>query len=421
MRSILLAISLASCAPIDLPMQAATPPVLIAPIYVVAGDRLELATMGIPGQVWYVASRGVGGASWCPAGFCLGVDPGVVLGSVTAMGGGTSLAVATDPSLPAGLGYVQAANASGVMSNVAAISILPRGGDLDGDGLSNADETGVWFTDPANPDSDGAGESDGDEVRRHGDPTSFVDDLPAIACGGGYDAVLGRLVCVPRGAYTMGCVQGRDTPGCLPDEGPTRIVAVTHDLWVMETEVLQSQWIPIMRGPSPIHAGMGLPMDNVRWSDAVAFADALSQLSGLPVCGPSPAVTCMGWRLPTEAEWEGISRGGVAGPYPGGAVDDVAWTSRNAVETQPACLLARNGFGLCDMGGNVWEWASDWYQSDYTGLGDVDPQGPSWGNRRVVRGGGFTSPATQARSAQRWSKDPALAPADVGLRLVRTR
>ena len=36
-------------------------------------------------------------------------------------------------------------------------------GDLDGDGLSNADED-VWRTDRLNPDSDGNGTSDGDEV-----------------------------------------------------------------------------------------------------------------------------------------------------------------------------------------------------------------------------------------------------------------
>jgi len=409
--------------PADPLINQSGPPVatLVAPTYVVAGDQLDLSVHGISGQVWYVASRTTGHVPWCPVGFlggCLGLDTGVVLGHVPAGGGTSTLSITTDPTLPAGVAYIQAANVA-TATNVAVVSILRRDGDLDRDGVSNGDETSIWHTDPINPDTDGGGERDGAEIQRHGDPRTALDDLPSVACGGGYDAVLGRLVCVPQGVYTMGCQVGRDTPGCLPDESPTRVVTLTHDLWVMETEVLQAQWIPIMHSQSPVHAGMDLPMENVRWSDVVAFADTLSQMAGLPACGPTPAPGCTGWRLPTEAEWEWLSRGGASGPYPGGSVDDVAWTAASATETQPACQLDRNGFGLCDMGGNVWEWTSDWYQPDYAGLGDVDPQGPSWGSRRVVRGGGFTAPATQARSAQRWAKDPALATADVGFRLVR--
>jgi hypothetical protein len=43
-------------------------------------------------------------------------------------------------------------------------------GDLDGDGLSNADEL-LWGTDPTNPDTDGDGYTDGEEVATNHNPT----------------------------------------------------------------------------------------------------------------------------------------------------------------------------------------------------------------------------------------------------------
>ena len=127
-------------------------------------------------------------------------------------------------------------------------------------------------------------------------------------------------------------------------------------------------------------------------------------------------------RLPTEAEWEFASRGGKAGelyawgnelkpnnqyqaniyqgafPVEGGDSGADGW-----VGIAPVKQYAPNGYGLYDIGGNVWEWVSDWYRADYYTLlrskgvvarnpkgPDVpyDPQEPDQ-KKRVHRGGSF--------------------------------
>lgn len=127
-------------------------------------------------------------------------------------------------------------------------------------------------------------------------------------------------------------------------------------------------------------------------------------------------------RLPTEAEWEFASRGGKAGelyawgnelkpnnqyqaniyqgafPVEGGDSGADGW-----VGIAPVKQYAPNGYGLYDIGGNVWEWVSDWYRADYyaqlrsKGVVARNPKGPDVPydpqepdqKKRVHRGGSF--------------------------------
>ncbi|MDA1234917.1 MAG: SUMF1/EgtB/PvdO family nonheme iron enzyme, partial [Acidobacteria bacterium] len=89
-------------------------------------------------------------------------------------------------------------------------------------------------------------------------------------------------------------------------------------------------------------------------------------------------------------------------------------------EYSPADLKP-NGFGVYAVAYNLWEWTSDWYAPDYFSKSSrEDPAGPSSGDFRVLRGGGFRSDPASATCYSRGSARPSTSSPYVTFRVMKT-
>lgn len=151
--------------------------------------------------------------------------------------------------------------------------------------------------------------------------------------------------------------------------------------YIAETVVTQALWKTVMNWNLFDFEGACNPAENVSWGYCQNFIENLNKMTGLT------------FRLPTEAEWEFAARGGNCSNhtlYSGSNnIDDVAWYRGNSGSvTHPVALKKPNELGLFDMSGNVWEWCEDFYEP-YMSNNQVNPHGPKFGSKRVVRGGSW--------------------------------
>ncbi len=135
-----------------------------------------------------------------------------------------------------------------------------------------------------------------------------------------------------------------------------------------------------------------------------------------------------GRRLPTEAEWEYAARAGKKDElfFWGSDVSQLSshansWegefplnnTKEDGFERRaPVMSYPKNDFGLYDMAGNVWEWTSDWYNTNYykeladknevtqNPKGAFEAYNPSnpYAKEKVIKGGSFLCSASYCAS-----------------------
>jgi formylglycine-generating enzyme required for sulfatase activity len=194
------------------------------------------------------------------------------------------------------------------------------------------------------------------------------------------------------------------------NEKPAHEVTLTTPFYMGKYGVTQAQYQYVM-GTNPRRVkGVNLPVERVSWDDAQAFTKEVSEKTGLIV------------RLPTDAEREFACRAGTSTTYYTGDseadLDKVAWYNANSKNTtHPVGQKLPNAWGLYDMHGNVFEWCADWYEPYKPGA-VVDPQGPSEGRGRVLRGGCWGYSPDLCRSAHRLGHDPDNLRIFIGFRVV---
>jgi len=203
-----------------------------------------------------------------------------------------------------------------------------------------------------------------------------------------------RLKLMPAGEFMMGSPES-DKPA-MSHGSPQHKVRITKPFYLGVYEVTQAEYARVMgENPSRFRRASN-PVEQVSWDDATEFCKKLSAKEGKT------------YRLPTEAEWEYACRAVTTTRYSFGddwaRLGEYAWYGANSrQETHPVGEKKPNAWGLHDMHGNVTEWCSDWWAGDYYAISPTESlTGPATGQRRVCRGGCWSSTPRSCESSFRW-------------------
>ncbi len=271
------------------------------------------------------------------------------------------------------------------------------------------------------------------------------------------------MVVIPTGRFTMGAPTNED--GHNDAETPQHKVTFAKGFAIALTEVTVGQFRDFVRasgykpdserlGGSSVYdersgtlredssatwqddyagrkAGDDLPVVNVSWNDAQAYAAWLAKRTSKP------------YTLPSEAQFEYALRGGTTTPYwwgrgtPGRTVENVTGSNDRSKRGRrwsnafsdyrdgywgpaPVRSFQPNPFGLYDMDGNVSEWTEDCWHESYL---RAPRDGTAWLNpgcsAHAMRGGSWGSAPDQVRSAYRQGVSASLRSGRVGFRVVR--
>ena len=225
-------------------------------------------------------------------------------------------------------------------------------------------------------------------------------------------------------APEMIIIQGRefirgDAQGDTDERPPTAVNPGTYAIGVFEVTFDEyDQFCADTRREMPDDEGWGRgsnPVVNLSWQDAKAYTEWLSNK------------TRKRYRLPSDAEWEYAARAGADTKFWWGDESGAARANCegcnslwDGAQIAPVGKFAANPLGLHDTAGNVFEWVADCYHDSFAEApADGAPVEKPGCGKRVIRGGAWSFPPKEIRSANRWRDFPTRRSDDTGFRVAR--
>ena len=207
--------------------------------------------------------------------------------------------------------------------------------------------------------------------------------------------------------------------------------------WISKFLITQSEYQSVVReNPSEFKGNLNNPIENISWWNAIQFCNLLNLRFGFQkvydeqgnLLDNEMEITqnisnVIGFRLPTEAEWEFAAQGGNHSErheYSGSHnLKNVGWYWDNSkAKTHPVGRLKPNELGIYDMSGNLWEWCYD----EFANLIEPNSQNPIVWNggsgKRVLRGGSWGNDAEECRMICRSGNYPDVSLNSIGFRVV---